>query len=101
MPELLVILLIFLPLIVATGASIVTWRLVHHRVLFLCTNILLLLGLQGIIAPVATAIFLPGSTLSQVSIHAEFIRGIALSAALITVVGIPLIWRLSIVFRKL
>lgn len=101
MNELILTALIFLPVILAAGASAVSWRRISNRVLFLVVSVLLLFGLQSLVAPVATTVFLPsggGITLAAANVY--FAKSVQLSAAIQLVVGTPVLWWLYRAFRK-
>ncbi len=102
MSESLLVVLIFLPAILAFLASAVCWRLVTRPILFFVTSMLSLDGLQGVFVPVATSAFLPsgGSGLSSAAANEAFTYSVIVGAAFQLTVGIGFLWWLYRAFRK-
>jgi ABC-type sugar transport system permease subunit len=99
--ESLLVILIFLPVIMAVLASALCWRSISHRTLFLVTATLSLGGLQGLFAPVATSVFLPcGAGLPSVTAHEPYTYSVTVAAIFQLTVGVAFLWRLSRAFRK-
>jgi len=101
MSELGVGFMALLPLTVAVVATAILWRKIRQRLLFAVGSLLSLLGVQGIAAPVAVGIFLPGSNgLSAAAAHDAFLQSLWVSVALVLSVGSAFVWWLSHAFRK-
>jgi len=101
MNEFMLSALIFLPVILAGGASAASWRSISNRALFLVVSVLLLFGLQSLVAPVTTAVFLPGGGgITLAAANEYFVKSVFLSAAIQLVVGAPVLWWLYRAFRK-
>ena len=92
--------LVGLPVIIAILASVIAWRTVSRPWLFLVASLLALLGLQGIAAPAATAVFYPSPVSGPLTWDSPFARGLVLSAVLQLAVGGPFLWWLSRGLRK-
>ncbi len=101
MSESLLVLLIFLPAILAVIASVVCWRLITRRMLFFVTSTLSLGGLQAVFAPVATsAIFPLGSGLSRAAVNEAFTQAVIVGAGFQLTIGVGFLWWLYRAFRK-
>ena len=92
--------LVSLPLVLGVLATAIVWRRVSRPWLFLAATVLALLGLQGIAAPAATALFLPFDASEPLTSESGFGRALIFSAVLQVIVGIPFIWWLSRGLRK-
>jgi hypothetical protein len=92
--------LVSLPLVLATVATAFAWRRVSRPWLFLAASILALLGLQGLAAPAATAVFLYPQGSTSLTTESGFGRALIFSAVLQLVMGIPFMWWLSRGLRK-
>ena len=92
--------LVSLPLVLAGVASAVVWRNVSRPWLFLAASILALLGLQGLTAPAATAMFLPAQASAPLTTEYGFGRALIFSRVIQLVLGIPFMWWLSRGLRK-
>jgi ABC-type sugar transport system permease subunit len=93
MSENLLSALIFTPLIVAAIASAITWRFTPRPVLYLVASVLVLLGIQALISPVAISVFLvPDTNLSKAAAHEAFVRSVVSGALGVVILGSPLLW---------
>jgi hypothetical protein len=96
MNETLLFILIWLPLLMVVVATALYWRRVRARVLFVVVGTLSLFGLQGIAAPVAVGVFLPGGGgLSRAAVHEGFYSSVQLSALLVFCGGSVVLWWLG------
>lgn len=102
MSETSLTLLIFLPPILAAVAAAVAWRRLSRPGLFFVVGSLALLGLQSVIAPVAVGIFLPtGGGIAQAAAHEGFVNSVQLSAGLVVLGGVPLLWWLARALKRI
>ncbi len=100
MTESLLVALIFLPVILAALASVLCWRLVSRRVLFLVTSTLSLVGLQAVFAPVTSAFLPQGAEISAAMTNEAFTQSVIVAAAFQLTAGIAFLWWLYRAFRK-
>ena len=101
MREVLLSVLISMPLIWAVVATLVAWRFIARRLLFLVLAVLVLLGLQSLVAPAAISVLLPqGGGLTKATANEAFFQA-AISGAIFEVVaGSLVLWWLSRALRK-
>ena len=95
--------LICLPLLVPVLATVMLWRSIRSRMLFLVTAALSLMGLQSVIAPVTTSLFLfscmEGAASKSALLDAHS-RSVYAGALLVMVIGILYLWWMRFVFIK-
>lgn len=102
MSEITLTFLIFLPPILAAVATAFTWRRLSRPVLFFVLGSLALLGIQAVIAPVAVGVFLPtGGGISEAAVHEGFVNSVQLSAGLVVLGGVPLLWWLARALKRI
>ena len=92
--------LVSLPLLLGVLATAIVWRSVSRPWLFLVAAVLALLGLQGILAPAATALFLSSEGSAPLTTESGFGRALIFAAVLQVLMGIPFMWWLSRGLRK-
>jgi hypothetical protein len=96
MNEALLFILIWLPVLMVVTAAALYWRRIRARGLFVVVGTLSLFGLQGIAAPVAVGVFLPGGGgLSNAAVHEGFYSSVQLSALLVLCAGAVVLWWLG------
>jgi hypothetical protein len=99
--ELLLSVLIFMPLIWAVVVTLVAWRFIAQRTLFFVLAVLVLLGLQSIIAPAAISVLLPqGGGLTRATANEAFFQAAISGAVFGVVAGSLILWWLSRALRK-
>jgi hypothetical protein len=90
-----------MPLIWAVIATFVAWNFVAQRVLFFVLAVLVLLGLQSLIAPAAISVLLPqGSGLTKASANEAFFHSAISGAVFEVIAGSLVLWWLSRALRK-
>ena len=93
--------LIFAPIVIGLLATILAWKTIKHRWLYLVASILLILGLQSLISSVTFAVIAYFWSLdtSTHTINFASLRNLSISTILQFVIGCPILWRLYKVFK--
>lgn len=99
MIDALVPVLIFMPLILAVLATVISSRSISRPALFFLTSTLTMLGLQGIVAPAALSLLVPVGG-AAVATDQAVNHSLLIAAALQLFIGIPFLGWLANGLRK-
>ena len=101
MSNTMLVILIFLPVILAVAASVICWRTLSRPFLFLVAAVLSLGGMQALIAPVAFSIMLPGmGSLQEAATDGAFVQTHIVSTGVQVTLGLAFLWWLYRGLRK-
>lgn len=100
MPDYILGILISLPYILAAIATLMSWRFISRRLLFIVTAVLSLMGLQALVNPGAIFVLLPsGEGLTEAAAHVAFTRTVIVSSVIQIILGLPFLWWLYLGFK--
>ncbi len=93
--------LISFPLIISVIVTAIIWKIIDKRMLFFAVACLSLFGIQSLVAPASVAYVVIQDDFARSSQRlVNFSYDLQISALLIIVLGLPMLWRLFHVFRR-